>query len=201
CHTSAGDIEGVELVGLIAGVDCVRCHGDAARHVARHTAGPKASSFADDGDRFVGRWSPRGQIEHCGDCHRLPRTLRETKLDRRSSKLARYPTVGLLQSACFLKTEAADPQQALTCTTCHDPHDATAVGLAARLGYERRCLECHPAVSAAAPNGIVGKACPTSPTTGCVGCHLPPVKVADHLVYHDHWIRVRSAIDPPAAKP
>jgi hypothetical protein len=152
CHTayplatdrkSEGD-EQVFPATLPEGIDCQRCHGPGAAHVAAARA--KAS---DQSVRAAivnpGRLSRDRQLEVCMECHletsahHVPNSIRAYGRDinsyRPGEPLGEYKTYferpkdpagtdfemahasyQLPRSACFQKSQ-------MTCLTCHDPHD------------------------------------------------------------------------------
>ena len=125
-------------------------------------------------------WATAGeQMRLCGKCHRLPEMIQPAGSIRPGNRaLARFPSVGLLQSACYARSDGR-----MRCTTCHDPHARTSTDRAA---YEAACLECH---------GESSKAeCPVSPRTGCVECHMPKHDVGHGMRFTDHWIRAESGV-------
>jgi len=88
----------------------------------------------------------------------------------------------LRRSRCFQKSNGA-----LTCITCHNPHD-TPRGEEAAQHYTDVCLRCH----AGALNRLVSEGRhPRS--TECVGCHMPGRRTDDvvHAVMTDHYIQRR----------
>jgi tetratricopeptide (TPR) repeat protein len=82
----------------------------------------------------------------------------------------------LRMSACFLKTEGK-----LTCTTCHDPHEAKRTSD----GYNAICRECHSHLSTQVTSHR-GAAAPD-----CIVCHMPKRRTEDvvHAVMTDHFIQ------------
>ena len=86
----------------------------------------------------------------------------------------------LRQSACFLKSGGA-----MTCTTCHDPHNAPRGEEAAR-HYVSVCQTCHEdritRLTAAGQH---------PPSFDCVSCHMPKRRTDDvvHVVMTDHYIQ------------
>ena len=87
------------------------------------------------------------------------------------------------------------------CVTCHDPHKSARATTTAE--YEARCLACHGGEAGAGPRANPPRthgpaACrelataPSIPTTGCVRCHMPRVRIEPlHTDLADHFIRVR----------
>ncbi len=196
------------------GIDCERCHGPGRAHIAaiRRGQSPEAvrSSIVNPA-----RLGSARQMEICLQCH-----LETTSLDlpgelmrygrgvfsyRPGEPLADYalyfdhaPGTGhddkfeiagapyrLRKSPCFLASNGA-----LTCTTCHNPHDVPR-GAAAVAHYAQVCRGCHQAIHA--------KQHPDS--EDCASCHMPKRRPEDavHLTMTDHYIRRRP--EPSAALP
>lgn len=84
----------------------------------------------------------------------------------------------LRKSQCFLRSNGA-----LTCTTCHKPHDIPH-GPEAADHYNAACRQCH---SSSLPGD--------HPQAGnCIGCHMPKRRTEDvvHVVMTDHLIQRRA---------
>jgi tetratricopeptide (TPR) repeat protein len=201
-HEDAGS-EPVFTSALPEGIDCQRCHGTGANHVrtaqgkdiinpARLAAGPK--------------------MEVCMQCHlettsfRLPNAIR--RFDRGpfsyrpgeplgefmiffdhapgAGRDDKYEIVNsayrLRKSQCFLRSNGA-----LTCLTCHNPHDIPH-GPEAAKHYNGVCGQCHGAQFSA----LVAAAKHTT-NTACVDCHMPKRRTEDvvHAVMTDHLIQRR----------
>jgi predicted CXXCH cytochrome family protein len=179
CHTTSGRIVREQIVGLEAHVGCERCHGPGHEHVQA-----LEENREDHRMRVEDRWpAAHDEIRTCGQCHRLPNMLKETELKRESVALVRLQPVGLLQSACYRKSEGR-----LRCTTCHNPHKSASKN---SKHYERICLDCH-----SQPNSTN---CPINAQTNCLECHMPGI-VLSSSIFHDHWIRVRNDADPAPAR-
>lgn len=192
CHTTTYRIVRDTLANLRANVGCEKCHGPGARHVRLMESRPTAGSLEDLAIlRGRGRLSAREEIAACGECHRHPATLTDSKskINPNNKKLARYQPVGLTQSACFVKSG-----ETLRCTTCHDPHENASRELDR---FEGHCIQCHPSDRTRSPP------CPVSPREKCIACHMPLVEVRPGTSFHDHWIRVREdqpkTLDPGEA--
>jgi hypothetical protein len=93
--------------------------------------------------------------------------------------LVRHQAVGLMQSACYARSDGA-----LGCSTCHDPHARASRD---RASYEAICLSCH--------QGASRSTCPVSPMLDCVDCHMPRRDVTRGMLMTDHWIRINPSLD------
>jgi hypothetical protein len=175
CHVTTGEIVGQQIVGLTPNVNCEKCHGPGSEHVRQAKDGKTPPPFS------VGRadWDTESELQLCGDCHRMPSDISRKQLRDYPDLLARFQPVGLLRSKCFLESEGQ-----LTCTTCHNPHQSVSEIPAAE--HEQNCLACHDAATE------THVACPVSPSTGCVDCHMPSLELEGlGGGFHDHWIRIR----------
>lgn len=175
CHTTTGTINEASIDGLVANVNCEKCHGPGSEHVrqARLSQHPPAFSVGKDD------WAPESEIQLCGSCHRLPIDISPKQLREYPRSLARFQPIGMLRSECFLQSEGE-----MKCTTCHNPHQNSTAKTKA--DYIDDCVRCHQ------ENTAEHVVCPVSPRTGCIECHMPPLKFEQGMVFHDHWIRVRA---------
>ncbi len=175
CHTTQGEIVDQEIVGLVPNVNCEKCHGPASEHVRL------AGMMLIPPDFSVGRddWDTESEIQLCGDCHRLPRSVSRTKLREYADELIRFQPIGLLRSKCYVESAGS-----LKCTTCHNPHQT--VKTVSKEEHVQNCINCH------LENSQSHVACPVSPTQGCIDCHMPAIEIEGlGTSFHDHWIRVR----------
>ena len=194
------------------GIDCQRCHGPGGAHIRATQA---VNSTADQIRKSIvnpARLSFDRSLEICMQCHlestsaRLPYSVR--RFDRGvfsyrpgepladyaihferapgSDHKDRFEIVNqayrLRQSACFLKSGGA-----MTCTTCHDPHNATHGEEAAR-HYVSVCQGCHE--DAIRKLAAAGR---HTSSADCLGCHMPRRRTDDviHAVMTDHYIQRR----------
>jgi predicted CXXCH cytochrome family protein len=187
---------------LPEGIDCQRCHGPGARHVA---AAGRAGASQDEIRAAIvnpARLSPGREMEVCLQCHletssrllphaisRLNRgpfdytpgkALGDYRLDfdRLPGKNEDFEVASAAYrfrtSQCFLKSEGK-----LRCTSCHNPHDIPR-GESATRQYNRVCQGCH---AAPKPAGHQAQA-------DCISCHMPKRRTDDavHIVMTDHRI-------------
>jgi tetratricopeptide (TPR) repeat protein len=201
---------------LPEGIDCQRCHGPGAAHVkAAQTAGTSLQQI-----RALilnpSRLSNDRQMEVCEQCHLettshlLPDRIRhydkepfgytaDQPLSGFNAYFVRDPEHGrtdnfeivdapyrLRQSQCYLRSQGA-----LTCETCHNPHDLHKGPESAQY-YANICMRCH---AANLPEKIAQHQHPAS--KDCTSCHMPKRRTEDvvHAVMTDHLIQRR----PPSA--
>lgn len=180
----------VQPAGVVAGIGCERCHPGSERH---------ASSMEQGGPPLIERWSdltPLESVNRCGECHRRADHLTREELSPERPVLVRFASIGLVMSRCFQGQESVrgiGKESRLDCMTCHDPHHPGTDSTAATL---TTCTNCH----GSRPEQTRSCSSPQS-TADCLGCHMPAVNVTEDLVLTDHWIRPRTAADPPVAKP
>jgi len=203
CHAtqlSARDDERIDERTMIPNVSCERCHGPGRAHVERASRKAPAAQltmpFGPNG------WSSESQMMMCGSCHRHPSRARPGQIRRDDPHLARFQPVGIMESRCYRESGGA-----ISCNTCHDPHARASSDAA---WYNAKCLSCHSSVGPGEPKvatqaaikpETAPAACPVSPQVACVSCHMPRVDSGQHVLYTDHWIRIRGAGDPPATSP
>lgn len=108
-----------------------------------------------------GRLSAKDSVAFCAACHR-----NQAEGNPDDPINVRYQAVRLQRSKCFQSAS-------LSCLTCHDPHSDVRRDAA---WYRDRCLTCHADQKARGD---------------CLECHMPRVSPAPHLMFTDHYIRVR----------
>lgn len=199
---------------LAEGIDCQRCHGPGRAHIAALGRGAAAEEIR-GAIVNPAKLSVERQIELCMQCHlettsrRLPYAVgrfdRGAFSYRPGEPLAEYTlhfdrAVGrgpddhfeiahaayrLRKSACFQKTQDLPAGQALTCTSCHNPHDIPRGEEAVR-HYVSVCASCHKSSLARL---IEARSHPDS--SDCLDCHMPKRRTDDvvHVVMTDHYIQ------------
>jgi hypothetical protein len=161
CHstgfldTTAGAIRPQET-----GVHCEACHGPGSIH-----ARTRDRKFI----RNPGKLSAAQLNELCGSCHRMP-PPEGVAIDWNVSWNVRHQPVYLAQSACFRRSKGA-----LSCLSCHQPHEALRQDLA---HYNKVCGSCHAGVHS------------RTARSNCVDCHMPLVSPQPPLRFTNHWIGI-----------
>ncbi len=200
---------------LAEGIDCQRCHGPGQAHVDAIRQGLSAERVR---GAIVNpaRLSHDRQMEVCMQCHlettslRLPATLLRygrgvfsyrpgEPLEDYIQHFDRAPGSGLedrfefasaayrlRRSPCYMKSPGA-----LTCTTCHNPHEPSNTA-AASGRYTDACQSCHRTdiqkLAAERRHPVGGE---------CASCHMPKRRPSDaiHTLVTDHFIQKRPAAD------
>ena len=192
---------------LPEGIDCQRCHGPGANHARlAQTAGARVEQIRASIVNPARLTSDR-QMEICMQCHlqtaaeRLPASIRRFDrgpfsyrageplstfilfFDRAPGSKPKFEIVSsvvrLRESRCFRESKGA-----LTCLTCHDPHEIPR-GPQAATHYTAVCLKCHNA----ALSSLIASGRHTR-EADCIGCHMPKRRTEDvvHAVMTDHLI-------------
>lgn len=161
---------------LLYGIDCERCHGPAAQHVAWQTKHPLEKQ-----PRFITRLSTltrQQRLDACAVCHSGIHTEQLSLFRFRpgdafsayyyAEPVRNYDTATmdvhgnqyqlLLSSECFKRSTN------LQCNTCHDPHRQERESMTV---FVRRCLSCH---SPLPPHKGMDSALVL---TKCIDCHMP----------------------------
>jgi hypothetical protein len=180
CHTvHATTSRGFNPLHAEAGLGCEACHGPGLAHGSKMVAAG-AGKTADAGIFNPAELSPADSIDFCGACHRTSADVSLSANQANDVSVVRFQPYRLQKSRCWRETQ----DERLTCVACHDPHEPLNRTAAS---YDKHCLACHSAGTAAAH---AGKVCPRSKEQ-CVSCHMPRVAVASmHGEFTDHFIRV-----------
>ena len=165
---------GFEKSSIVYGIDCERCHGPGASHVAWHTAHPGEK----EGREIVTarRLSRQQRLDACALCHSgFRKEIQPSFTFRVGDTLDRFSTpnyapdstatldvhgnqYGLLTTSKCFKTSAMD------CSSCHNVH---ADEFNQPATFSLRCMSCH---------GQPGQAAQTKTAAHQAGCTFPPVK-------------------------
>ncbi|MBC7925695.1 MAG: cytochrome c3 family protein [Bryobacteraceae bacterium] len=173
CHSSGETArsKGGVPPGLIAGVQCDRCHGDSEAHAAKPSKGSMPT---------LKNAPAESMSDLCGTCHR---TWEQVMLMKsRGVSTVRFQPFRLSQSRCY---DPADPR--ISCTACHDPHRPA---LMETTRTDGACQSCHAGAS------VKARPCPKA-SSQCASCHMPKVELPGaHASFSDHRIRVARAGEP-----
>ncbi len=176
-------IEKIDPKSIIYGIDCERCHGPAANHVAFHQEHPDAKDA-----KFmvsIKSLSRQRQLDVCGACHS------GNDMDVQRSVFAFQPgdTLDNFYLPHFGNT-GSDPdvhgkqmqllgaskcfqQSTMTCTTCHNAHMPAANKMDAIV---ETCVGCH-----RQSNHVTAMKVNVST---CIDCHMP-LQVSKSLDFND----------------
>ena len=179
------------------GIDCQRCHGAGEKHIDAARRG--TPSEIPDSILNPARLSRERQLEVCMQCHmettsrRLPYAVRRIGRGFFSYQPAEPLSNYILffdyaagragdhfeinHSAYRLRKSACFRASAMTCTTCHDPHQPAHENPSR---YTDACRSCH--VSLAGSHPVA---------EDCARCHMPKRRTDDviHVVMTDHYIQ------------
>ena len=144
------------------GVHCEACHGPGRAH---------AESGGTAAIQNPKRLSAVQLNALCGACHREASDLDDDR-DWTNAWNVRHEPAYLHRAACFRNSGGA-----LSCVTCHDPHQPLKTTAPA---YDAKCAGCH---------AKVGHTTATASRT-CVGCHMPEVATSANLKFTNHWIGI-----------
>lgn len=199
---------------LPEGIDCQRCHGPGRNHIEAAAQGGSKEKIRASILR-IGKEDPQRQMALCYQCHLestsepLPYAIRRYERQpysyRPNERLADFilhfdfpagksdhfeiahAGYRLQQSACYLRSG-----EQLTCTSCHDPHEARR-GAEAAAHYDKACRQCH-----ATTHQNEG----SDKQQACASCHMPARRTDDvvHVVMTDHRIMRRAGRDWLAPK-
>jgi hypothetical protein len=190
CHSTASTVgDQFDEKNLILGVTCEACHGPGAKHIAAMQSAKLTGTTPPENAAIfnAAQLSPADSVDFCGSCHS---TWWDVKLSGVIGvSTAKSQPYRLESSKCWAKGDAR-----LTCVACHNPHEQVRTDPSS---YDRNCLSCHVA-STAAPKTAdhPGAACPVS-TQNCASCHMPKVYDPEmHYNFTDHRIRIARPGDP-----
>jgi hypothetical protein len=186
CHTTfaqnkdrKGNSNLYESKSFMYGIDCERCHGPLKKHVAYRNG--ILGELKSDVVIKIDTLSRQLKMDVCVQCHsglraiqikdnpfsfvvgeQLDTYTRNYRFGRPESKLDVHGNqYGLLKSSqCFKNSEA------MSCTTCHDPHKNQR---GKTEHFNSKCIECH-----ASPKNLHNTENLISQNLdNCISCHMP----------------------------
>lgn len=182
CHCTFVPTENgrIQFDKIEPGVGCARCHWNGPQHVREMEQGLPGTV------EKLSQLTPRESVDRCGECHRRADEL-GGPIESSDPSLARFASVGLVQSPCFLQQNEVlldDGKPArLDCISCHDPHRPSPRDWQVHAAV---CLKCHDTAHQRAPDCTAA-----ARDSNCLSCHMPPVPANKHMQFTDHWIRKR----------
>jgi hypothetical protein len=170
CHATGPVFAGSDGVMTVAepGVHCESCHGPGGAHRSASAAKRLISKPSNLSSAELNRF--------CGKCHRS--IAEGEEFDWGSPWSVRHQPPYLARSRCFQQSGGA-----LSCLTCHDPHDRIRRGDVAY--YRTRCVACHQA-----GKHPPAKICLSQKEPDCAGCHMPLVAAGANMSFKNHWIGI-----------
>jgi tetratricopeptide (TPR) repeat protein len=164
CHSTGPITLGAKLQVQPSepGVHCESCHGPGQAH---------AESGGTAAIQNPKRLTAAQLNLLCGSCHRQASNLDDDR-DWSNSWNVRHQPSYLHRAACFRNSSGA-----LSCLTCHDPHQPLKTTGAS---YDAKCSSCHQKVTHSTPTAA----------RSCVGCHMPQVATSANLKFTNHWIGI-----------
>lgn len=211
CHTH--QIESVPNSGhaysnIGNAIACESCHGPASNHLSLLKANNNKIEKGNSGLVALDKLPPQIQMDVCRQCHleglAVPKKGGNPLNYRPGDSLGKYLDIyipvtenkdefgfashaeRLQLSACYLKSKGQ-----LTCTSCHNPHEATPANAA--VFYNSKCISCHQQGHESLC--VVSDKAQQANKKGCIGCHIAQGGTTDipHVATHDHYIRRKIA--------
>lgn len=192
-----------DRASIVYGIDCERCHGPGALHVAWQTAHKE-----DTAGRYIARFaalSRQQKLDVCAQCHSggHASALRSIFYFKPGDTLANFVFADprmtaspqqtdvhgnqyelLVASKCFMKSAT------LECGSCHDPHVRERDNMT---GFARRCMSCHGTGGLMEEHASLGEACSQGP--GRVKIVFDGVKIERGRANMDTGFLVKNCID------
>jgi len=164
CHSTGPITLGAKLQVQPSepGVHCESCHGPGHAHAESGGTAPIQNPK---------RLTAAQLNLLCGSCHRQASNLDDDR-DWSNSWNVRHQPSYLHRAACFRNSNGA-----LSCLTCHDPHQTLKTTSAS---YDAKCASCHQKISHSTPTAA----------RSCISCHMPQVAASANLKFTNHWIGI-----------
>lgn len=200
-------VEEFDAAKIIYGIDCEKCHGPAAKHVAFQTQNPQSKEA-----KFIvnpAKLSRQQNLDLCSLCHggRLEKTAPSFSFQAGDS-LSRFfaPNRNFMEAvsidvhgnqAGLLSASKCFQLSNLTCNNCHNVHEAEKDQLAL---FSQRCQSCHNTVHQ--KTGKLTAGIGPAITQNCIDCHMPKQASRSIAVYlqgaeqptpvlmRTHWIKI-----------
>lgn len=182
CHATSARVTkgengtvGYDKPGIVYGIDCQRCHGPGAAHVAWHTAHPGEKQGRDIiSARHLGR---QQRLDACALCHSgFRKEIQPSFTFKVGDTLDNFSTPNYTMDSTktldvhgnqygLLTTSKCFKASQMDCSSCHNVHvdEFNKVGV-----FSQRCMNCHQT-----------HPCSFAPVKeknlvdNCVDCHMP----------------------------
>ncbi|PZR24840.1 MAG: hypothetical protein DI535_20745 [Citrobacter freundii] len=190
CHTSKAVVKSIKEQGtgftehfekgqVVYGIDCERCHGPAAAHVAFHQDNPneKQGHFITRIDTLKNQL----KLDMCAVCHSgLKQSMQPIFNFRPGSSLKDYfypdfgrPNVTELdvhgtQYQLFTGSQCFIQSKDMNCSSCHNPHTTERTDMKV---FSQRCMTCH--TEAGHNFCTLSSVPPETLKQNCIDCHMP----------------------------
>jgi hypothetical protein len=203
-HSDPGTINRYRgLPFLHAGITCESCHGDTEHHIA---TGGKAAVVNPS------KLNANLRDSVCISCHlegdiSVERAGHSALDFKPGDSISDYVAYFVYGGQAATKRGVSEVEQlslskckrtsgdAMSCMSCHDPHDTPEGASEKAAFYRRKCLTCHTGNTFATAHH------PENPD--CVGCHMPRTGAENisHVAWTDHRILRYPGAPDAAAKP
>ena len=176
CHAT-GAVSGgqLQLKKMATGIRCEACHGPGGAHAAAGKAGEPNAGLIFNPARLSGDELSQ---DFCAACHRGNEEfslLRSLEINN-----VRFQPYRIFKSKCY------SDDRRISCTACHNPHEALNETAAY---YDAKCLSCHQAKGARGAGGDA-PSCRVG-AKNCSSCHMPKIEPPGaHFKFTDHYIRI-----------
>jgi hypothetical protein len=187
CHTTYADIisepgkepESFDRNTIMYGVDCEKCHGPAAEHVAYQTSNPAVKTA-----KYIvnpAKLSRQQNLDLCILCHggklqkktasftfKAGDALNDHFTKDNAPQFAAEIDVHGNQYGLMASSKCFTQSKTMTCNSCHNSHTNEAGQLKV---FSQRCISCHQTehVNDCKMNSSVGEMI----SNNCVDCHMP----------------------------
>jgi hypothetical protein len=177
CH-STGAVSGgqLQLDKLVPGIRCEACHGPGGAHAAAGKAGQPNAGLIFNPSQLSGDELSQ---DFCASCHRGNEEF--SLLKSMEINNVRFQPYRIFKSKCY------SDDRRISCTACHNPHEALNEEPAY---YDAKCLSCHQSGVKRAAGGPGAPGCRVG-AKNCASCHMPKIEPPGaHFKFTDHHIRI-----------
>jgi hypothetical protein len=171
------DVSVYDKTKIIFGIDCERCHGPAAEHVAYHKAHPEEKTAKNI--TIIKQLSRQQRLDGCALCHSGFRKAIQPRfsfmigdsLDEFSAAGYSSDSISTLdvhgnQYGLLMASKCFKMSNTLDCSSCHDPHvnEANKPEI-----FSQRCITCHTETK----HTTLPSYKKLLLSKNCIDCHMP----------------------------